>query len=231
MGCGAISLLAMLAGTGAQEYGNVSASNAMNQKVSEEMARQKAFQKQASELFQQSLGQSAAPTAQQQIQQGVGQSLGATTNAGKIPFGTASVPLPGTGDDLAQAQLQAQLGLGQQNNAAFQGYGNYGFQQGLKDQSIGGQLGVVNSEARQSAGVLPTELQQAQGSQQGIQALGQLLSTVGLLAGLGSLTAAPAGGAVTGAPGAFDSSWGAWMPPQPALGFDTTWFPGYTGLQ
>jgi len=60
---------------------------------------------------------------------------------------------------------------------------------------------LIGNQAQQSEGVLPYELQQAQGSEGGLRALGQLLSAGGMLAGLSGLTSAP--GAASAAP-----SWG-----------------------
>lgn len=217
MGCGLmeVAIPLMLAGTASQMYASNAEGGAENRAVANEMRRQREYQQRATGLFNQSLGQSAPQAAQQQIQQGRQQALQAGQPAMQMPYAASTVPLPGGQDRLSQARLSSQLGLGQQANANLQGYGNYPLQQSLKDMDIGGQLGVVNREASQSAGVLPAELQQASQSQSGLTGIGQLLSAGGLLAGLGSLAAAPAAGAgsAAGASGVFDwsnpATWGA----------------------
>ena len=163
MGCGLmeVAIPLMLAGTASQMYASNAEGGAENSAVANEMRRQREYQQRATGLFNQSLGQSAPQAAQQQIQQGRQQALQAGQPAMQMPYAASTVPLPGGQDRLSQARLSSQLGLGQQANANLQGYGNYPLQQSLKDMDIGGQLGVVNREASQSAGVLPAELQQA----------------------------------------------------------------------
>ena len=214
MGCGAleVGIPLMLAGTGAQIGANVMEGNAMNSKVSAELARQSAFQKRGTGVFQQSLGQSTPQAAQQQIGQGQQQYTQAMQGA-KLPMLSQPGTLPNDTSRIIDTATQARNNMSNMANANLQGYGNYGLQQHLKDLQAGSQLGVIGNEAQQSAGVLPTELAQARQSQAGLSSIGQLLSTVGSLAGMYGLmspaAAAPTAAAQTGG----------------SLGLDATWFP------
>ena len=238
MGCGTIAALALMGGgAGASMAAGAKERSAMNAATQAELQRQQGFAQHGQNLFQQSLGQSGTPVANQQVQQGNQQVMEATQNAARVPFGNSVAPLPGAGNSLASAALDASLGRSQNANAALQGYSNYGFQQGLKDQSIGSQLGVLNNQARSSASVLPYEVQQASTSQSGLNSLGQLMSIAGMLTGLYGLTSAPTASASSlASPGAFDASatgTGAWGSggfgvSGPGLSLDTTWFPGFT---
>jgi len=259
MGCGAIAGLALgLGGFGASEAASSMEGNAENQKLQAELARQKQYGQQGRNLFNQSLGQSTPQAATQQITQGAQQALGVGRPASQIPFGVSTVPLPGQQGQRAQGQLGATLGAGQQSNATLQGYGNYGLQQWLKDQSIGSQLGVNNMNAQRSAQVLPMELQQASQSQQGLASLGKLLSAAGLLTGLGSsiggfgapsaATNASVQASLNQGLGSINAATGEFIPNSifsmgspgafdsmlsggwtPSFtGLDSTWFPGYT---
>jgi len=185
MGCGALALLGGLgaAGMGAGAVGSANVAKQrgqnMNEDVAREMARQRSYQDQASMLFKQSLAQSTPQAANQQIHQGAQQSLQANKPASQIPFGVSSVALPDNQDAQAQSRLATTLGMGQRANAAMQGYGNYSLQQGLKDQSIGNQLGVINSEAYRSLQPLPYEIQQSSQDLQKTEMYSRLLSGLG----------------------------------------------------
>lgn len=185
MSCGTLIGLALSgAGAGASEYAAQDENSAMNQQVANQLAQQAAYQKQGSKVFDTSLGQSTPQSAKQQVQQGQQQELGAIQNAQAAPLALAAAPMGDTATEKAQQKL------GNDSNSQFTGYGNFGFQQGLKDQTAANQLGVINNNARSSASILPIELQSASQQDSGLSALGSLLGTAGLLTGVASGTGA-----------------------------------------
>lgn len=195
MSCGTIAGLVLGgAGAGVNAYAGERTHGAMNSAVNQEMARNRGYQQQGQQVFQQSLDQSTPQAAKQQIGQGQQQLAGLIQNAQAVPL-SASMPSNTLGDSGVNAQAQ-QAKTNMSNTAAsnYGGYSNYGLQQYLKDMQAQNQLGVINQNARGWANVLPAQLQDAQNSQQGLQALGSLLGTAGLVTGLGSAMSAPATG-------------------------------------
>jgi hypothetical protein len=95
---------------------------------------------------------------------------------------------PSNAANVAYQGQQTKDQLAQGANADLQGYSNIGVQQGLKDQSVNSQLGVIGTNARRSASIFPTLLQNAQISANGEASIGSLLSTLGSFLGLASAT-------------------------------------------
>ncbi len=221
MGCGTIvGLLLGGAGAGVSELANVNTRNTMNDTVNQELARNQAYQKQGSQVFNQSLAQSTPQAANQQIGQGQQQLAGLISNAQATPM-SASMP------SFGNVNTQTQTAKNQLSNTAaanIGGYSNYGLQQYLKDLQAQSQLGVINKNAQGWANILPAQLQQASQSQSGLSALGSLLGTGGLLAGLSGLGAAPAASTSSLTPfGATASGFpNAWMYPE-------TWTSNFLG--
>ena len=191
MGCGTIAGLALTAaGTGANMYANNQVRGKMNDLTNQELARNQGFEQKAQGVFNNSLQQSTPQAANQQIGQGQQQLAGLIQNAQQVPL-SSSMPNFGNVNTMAEG---AKTAMSNKAASDLGGYSNYTLQQRLKDQQVGSQLGVIGSEAQGWANVLPAQLQQAQGSQQGLQALGALLSSAGLLTGLSGWGSAPTAG-------------------------------------
>lgn len=214
MACGTIAALGLgLGGAGVDMYANNQVRNKMNSDTSAELARQKQYQNQASNVFDQSLNKSTPQAANQQIGQGQQQLAGLINQVQGVPL---SASMPSFGDTNSQTQ-QAKQGMSNKAASTLGGYGNFGLQQNIKDLQANSQLGLISGQARQSANVLPYELQQAQNSEQGLQSIGSLMSMAGMLAGLGGMMM-PAGAALPA------SQTGAWMNEFNGMGL-----PGMTG--
>jgi hypothetical protein len=186
MACGTIAGLALAgAGAGTQAYAGSKETSAMNDAVSQEMARNQQYQQQGQNVFQQSLAKSTPQAAQQQIGQGQQQLAGLIQNAQAVPLSLSMPSSIGVNDQTQQAKTNMS------NTAASNlgGYSNFGLQQNLKDMQAGSQLGVINQNARGWANILPAQIQQASQSQQGLMSLGQLLGMAGMVTGLSGLGA------------------------------------------
>lgn len=195
MSCGTLAGIGLtLAGTGADMYANNQIRSKMNDTVGQEMARNSQYQKQGQQVFQNSLAQSTPTAAKQQIGQGQQQLAGLIQQARATPL---SASMPSFGDVNTQGQ-QARADMSDTASSNLGGYSNFALQQRLKDQQAGEQLGVINQNAQGWANILPAQLQQDQQSQQGLQALGQLLSIAGMVTGVGAASMAPAASTSTG---------------------------------
>lgn len=189
MGCGTLATLGLgLAGTGLSLDASLGEQRNMNNAVNWELGQQQGFQKKATPVFQQSLAQSTPQAMTGQQAAGQQQFLNASRNAALTPLSLPS-QVSGQTDNASNIAYQGQQArnqLSQGNNAALQGYSNIGLQQYLKDLSANSQLGLINNQAQQTLGILPSLLQGAQQSRSGESAIGSLLGTAGLLTGLGS---------------------------------------------
>lgn len=199
MGCGTLAALALTgAGAGTQLYAQNKAQGAMEDATQSELRRQREYQTKADQVFRQGLRQSESGTAEQQIAQGQKQALDATRSASlprlALPT-TTNRPGQTTGNqaNVSYVGQDARNTMGSLANANLKGYGNYGVQQGLGNMDINNRLGVINNMSQRSQAVLPFELEQARNSQAMLQSLGSLLGTAGMLTGIGSMVAAPAG--------------------------------------
>lgn len=180
MGCGTLLSLALTAGgAAAGEVGASQAKNNENAVVQQYLNAQNKYGKQGQALLGQSMNASTPEAAAQQVAQGQSQYLNAARNATAVPLGLPTAATTSTD----QAVDRARTDLGNQAMANFAGYGNYGFQQGLKDQNIGAQLGANNALSGIAGSYLPAELGQASQSGAGWDSLGSLLSGLGTLAG------------------------------------------------
>ena len=194
MGCGTLAGLGLaLAGAGTSAYANNQIQNKENDLASQELAHQQGFQKQAQAAVGQNIQNSGAQQAKQNQQQGAQQFLNASKMAQLPQLGlTAADPSQNVGaSNVAQASQQAENELGQNANAQLQGYTNVRLQNQLGNLQTGNQLGMIDSNARAWTNALPLQLQQAAGSEQGLQALGSLLGTAGQVVGLSGLASAP----------------------------------------
>lgn len=179
MGCGTLIGAGLsAAGAGASAVAAGDESNAMNQKTQAELLRQQQYRQKEQGIAQQSFAQSTPQAAAQQIAQGQNQYLGNIKQAEAAPLALAG---PSLGDSREQQQ---RANMAAQQDSNFRGYGNYGFQQGLKDLSTNTQLNLLNNQAGQSEAVLPLELQAASQSQQGLSDIGKMLGSAGQIIGV-----------------------------------------------
>lgn len=181
-------------------YANQEDTHAMNAAASAEAQRQAGYQKQANQVFQTSLAQSSPGTAQQQMQQGQDKAQAQYQKLESIPLSTSAAPFQ-TGQN-GQSMVQGQTQLSNNAQAKLQGYSEWDLQQAIKNLTANQQLGIINTNASRSAGVLPYEIQQAGHT-------GDMLSGIGGLFG--------AGGSVLGTYGAL-SSLGAAASTAPSVG-------------
>ncbi len=221
-----IALGASAAGTGLSIAGNEASQSAMNAARANEVNQQAALQKQSNAIFANSLAQSTPKTAQQQMQQGqaartnawqglqdattpVASALPTATGstAGSSPgggtsTGSSATPIGGATRRAASAGNSWNTLLA--NAAAREGsYGDWQNQQAIKNANAAQQLGVVNNFSQGDAALLPTELQVASQAGDSLSGWGNIVSSLGSLAGyanksgiFGSATpAGPANGA------------------------------------
>ena len=182
MGCGTIAALGLMgAGTGMQIAGNKKSGDAMNSAANNEKMRQQGFLGENLNTFHNSLDQSRLPAANQQIQQGTQAVAGQTTGMSTPQVGAVG-GYPSMNTSLTNRASGAA-------NAGLQGYGNYGFQQGLKDTRAEGQLGVTNQLSQNSLAPLNAEIGQASHRGDTLGGIGSLLGTAGSLLGLSSMKA------------------------------------------
>jgi hypothetical protein len=204
MGCGALIGLALsAAGTGAEEYANVSDNNAANAAANSQVSRENQLEKQGQAVFNNSLQQSTPQAAQNQQQQGAAQILGAS-KAAQLPglsLGSMDTGNNANANNVSFVGSQAENQLGQNANAQLQGYNNVNLQQSLADQQARNQLGTINSNAQTWQNAFPLQLQQAANSNSGLSALGSLLGTAGSVAGLSGLASGGLGSNATPIPG------------------------------
>lgn len=187
MGCSALVGAALsLAGAGVNETAALKTQGKMNDIMSANQAQQNQLQQKNNGLFQNSLAASTPGAAQQQVQQGADKFNQAAQQAQAVPLGVANSAL--TAQDKGANSARAQLGNKAMSD--FAGYGQYGVEQGLKDQQVGSQIGANNSQSQFINSLLPSELGAAQNSYAGLNSFGSLLGAAGNLTGaFGSLGA------------------------------------------
>jgi hypothetical protein len=155
----------------------------MNSAVQDELNRQQEYSNQAKGVFSQSLLGSQFPAVQQSMASGQ-QQFGRLASQAQQPG--LGYDLPSFGAANTQQQATRNM-LSNQAMGGLQGYQTYGLNQYLKDLAARTQLGVIGNEARQSASVMPYEVQAAQNVGQGLRAAGSLLGAGGGLLGIASL--------------------------------------------
>ena len=230
-----IALGASAAGTGLSIAGNEASQSAMNAARANEVNQQAALQKQSNAIFQNSLAQSTPQTAQQQMQQGQaartnawqglqdattpvasalptttsGSTTGSSTTGGGTSTGAAGTPTSGASARAASAGNSWNTLLA--NAAAREGsYGDWQNQQAIKNANAAQQLGVVNNFSQGDAALLPTELQVASQAGDSLSGWGNIVSSLGSLAGYANKSGIFGGTtpAVTPADAASVSNWG-----------------------
>jgi hypothetical protein len=197
---------ASAAGTGMQIAATEEKNSAKNTATSAELARQKGYQDQASQLATKSIEASTPQVAQTQINQGAAQrernyavvapkagpAPGQPTAVAGGPAERASAEAAETGNAWSKALSAAEAKQG--------GYADWGLQQQIKNTKARTDIGVVSNASRGSASVLPIEMNAASHKGDELAGWGQLVSALGMVAGMGAASAAPAAaGAASGA--------------------------------
>lgn len=186
------ALATTLAGTGAGVAANQMEQSAMQDKVAQENQRQALYQQQANKVFTNSLAQSTQPVAAKQIAQGSVQAAQGYATAQRAPISSATTSMQGQ-TNISQGRDAASQQQSNTARAANAGYSNYDIQQWIKDLDARNRMSLISTNAQNSANVLPSELQHAQHSWDGLAQGGQLLTTVGGLAGMYGALGAGAG--------------------------------------
>lgn len=208
-------LAASALGTGASMYGSSVAKDKMNQDVTNEIMQQEALQKKATPIVNQNISSSSAPKAKTDIANNAASTLAKYNTIQALPSGNSPASTPVS--TLTETQNKAKVG--QQNDAAsrLMGYSGWQNNQSINNQEANNQLGLIGSEAKSDAALLPLQLQQDQNAGGGWQTAGSLLSALGGLAGVAgavgpaSTAATTASGVGTAAP-AVDSTWASAFP-------------------
>lgn len=185
MGAETIALIAAglsAAGAGATIAGNERSRSHMEEQAQNELGRQKGFQRQAQQQFQQSADQSDVQHAMAQQQQGEQQRLAAMSATMSQPLLANNNPVDSNSQSITQQQGgQAALGQSAAAQAKLGGMSEWDLQQWIKNIRANQMLGIIGSNARNSAQVLPMELAQAQHSGDALRGVGMGLSALGAL--------------------------------------------------
>lgn len=192
---GLVALALTAAGTGTSMAASAAEQDAMNQKTKQEVLRQKGIQKKSTGEFEKSLAAGAPKVAQQQIDSGAEARLADMQKTAALPIGGAS-PLEMSSSNAVQAgQAAAQMSQQAQAKAKLGVYSDFDLQQWIKNLRAQQQIGMYGQFARQSAQVLPYELQAAGRSAEDMRGAGTGLSAAGALVGLGGAAGAFGSGA------------------------------------
>lgn len=192
------SIVATIAGAGAQAAGQAKARKAMEGAQVAERVRQKGYNDQSQAAFSESLG-NADPQAQANAQ---GKAEGERKAAYDAATADARAPLEATGKNLAGNQdanrimssesaarsAQALGYAGQQGaaKAALQGFGDTQLGNALYNARQMQNQGTIGNFMQGSAAVLPYEVDAASHKGDSLKSLGDLLSMGGAIAGLGA---------------------------------------------
>lgn len=195
-------LAAAAAGTGLSLYGNAQTQNKMNNDVAAEVSQQNALSKRAQPIVASNIDASSAPKAKADISSNAAKTLAQYNTVEALPSSTGPASTPVS--TLTENRVKGATDQSNQAAAKLMGYGGWQNDQSLRNQQAGNQLGLINTEARSDASLLPLRLQQDQSYGSGWNTAGSLLSALGSLAGVAGAVA-PATGAATGAADAADA--------------------------
>lgn len=183
-----IPLIALAAGAGLAAAGAEKSKNAMNKATALEMMRQRKFREQGQHRFAESLQESTPEKAQSLLQEGQQMSLQRSEQLQGVPLTTGAPP---QGDGVTQVRDAAEAQRGNKARAALAAQPWWTLNQAIKDIRAGQDLSMVGNFARGSQNVLPLELDHASHAGDTLAGIGQLVSTLGSLYGIGSMMSAP----------------------------------------
>lgn len=183
------SFAASAAGAGVSIASANSAKSQMNDVMNQEIATQSNLQRKASPAFQQSLEQSAPQSAQKQMDDQTQKALAAyaatvpqTSSTGTGSGQGSAIGNPGAA--VADSTANAYNTLTGRANAAAQGPSGFSLAQYLKNLQFSNTMAPIGLASSMSASNTPYLLSQAQQSGSTGMAAGQLLSSLGGLAGM-----------------------------------------------
>lgn len=176
----AVAAALTAAGTGAQMAGASSAQHSMNSKMAAELQRQQEWQKQASNTFAQSLAQSGPDTAQAQMKKGSEDKLAAYNQLGAQPavFSQPGLAVSGPVQSMSQGTTLANSNTVRANLG---GLDEWSLNQMIKNIRAQQQLGLIGANSRQSASLLPGELNNASHAGDDLSGIGSLIGSLGKL--------------------------------------------------
>lgn len=191
------------AGTGVSVAANESAKSAAKKKQSAELNRQKVFQQRASQEFANSLSKSTPEKAATDLKSAKDERMAAYETAQRVNIG-APAPVASNAGSPAMAQtnptaneaaMSRQTGTAWArllNDAAARGnsYADWGLKQNIKDTRVNQRMGLLGTDSRRSAELLPWEIENASHSADGMKYTGQGLTTLGSVLGTASAVGA-----------------------------------------
>ena len=183
-------------GTGMEIAGNAQSQAAMNRARSNETAQQQALQQKANAVVQKSIAGSTPQTAQQQMQAGQNARTGIWANLQNATTPVASA-LPATTDTATTAAgkrattaADSWNSLNANAQAKEGSYGDWQNQQNIQNADAAQQLGVINNFSQGDANLLPLEMNVASQAGGKLSGWGNIVSSIGNLAGIASATGA-----------------------------------------
>lgn len=192
------------AGTGLQIAASNKAASKMNEANQAELLRQKQYQARATQVANQSISDSSPQNAWQKLEMGEKKRTEAYSRLGAQDLGTVqpNTAQPNSVVNNPAAQRfqrgsegvanawsrvvgggQARLGAGE----------DWGLDQRIRNQETNSKLQRIGSDARVSAGILPTEIDAASHSADAMAGWGKLVSSLSSVIGLYGATASTAG--------------------------------------
>lgn len=197
--------LASAASVGMNMLGAQAQEGARNSANMAEQQRQQQFRKQSGDLFDVTLDKARAPTQiaeQAAMADYRANKDAATLDANRGVYGTGGASLDGESRSAIARSLSGALTRGKQQakaNAAVNGVGDQTAKMGIELGRAGQWQNIFGGNARNSAALLPGELQAANAAGSTERGIGQLLGVAGQgLGGSGMLTDAPTWGDMFG---------------------------------
>ena len=179
--------------------------SARNAATVQEQRRQRQMQQDSGNLFNTTLSKADAPTqiaAQGEAADARWSKDAATLDANRGVYGTGGAALDGESKSSIARALSSALTRGKQQakaNAAVNGVGDQTAKMGIELGRAGQWQNIFGSNMRQSAALLPGELENANGAGSTERGIGQVLGAVGQgMGGAGMLSSAPSWGEMFG---------------------------------
>ena len=186
----AVGLGLSAAGMGAQVYGAHQSQQAQNQKVEDELQRQRQYQKQADVAYRTAVSQSGQDVANQQIQQGTDQRTAEFAKLMATPPGATGQPSSPLSTAPQTVEEKAYQGQGVQTalaGARLGGLTEWDLLQQVKNMRAAQNIGLINNFARGSQNVMPYEVANAAHAGDMANAIGGLAQTGGQLVSLAGI--------------------------------------------
>jgi hypothetical protein len=204
----AVGLLGGAVGTGLEVAGNIADKNAINSAEASTYGTLNQDQQKATAVMQQQEANQGAGVANNDIQSGAAQRNALSQVLQQAAQPASGTPLPASTADTAVRGATARTGnagnawsnIVNKAQDVQGGYGDWQTALNLGNQNTNQQLGVINTEARGTAGLLPLEVQAASHAGDALSGWGSIVSALGQVASLGAATGAFAPAAAAGSP-------------------------------